>query len=188
VVNVRGIVTVQPGQHRAQGDDMYIQDASGAVKIFSNLIGGWNVQIGDLVDVTAVAASSRQRDPAGQPGGAQRARARGRRARAAGDDHRCYAATQGARCGARRRPAGAHRARAAAGPSTLGGGRNARFNDGSGPVEIRIDAGVVATTANINGNFTVGACYNVTGSLTPFGGAAQVKPRSMADFQEVPCN
>jgi hypothetical protein len=188
VVNVRGIVTVRPGQHRSQGDDMYIQDASGAVKIFSGLIAGWNVQIGDLIDVTATRSifgvneiqlinpTLNERVPeVGAP--------------AARVVTTLFASTQGTptspAAGVLVRLQRARMLEAFA----AGGGRNARFDDGSGPVEVRIDTGIFATTAPINANFTVGSCYNVTGSLTPFGGStAQVKPRSMADFQEVPCS
>jgi DNA/RNA endonuclease YhcR with UshA esterase domain len=193
VINIRGTVTVQPGQHRSQGDDMYIQDASGAIKVFGAAISGWGARVGDLVDVTGsllVFSSGGVANElqVGNPQLALNERIADFGAVAPRVVTTQYASTQG---GLQAPDAGRlirlERARLT-GPFELGGGRNARFDDGTGPVEVRLDTGIFATTAPINAAFTVGQCYNVTGSLTPFAGAAQVKPRSMADFQEVPCN
>ncbi|MDO8667207.1 MAG: hypothetical protein Q7J79_11380, partial [Gemmatimonadales bacterium] len=73
-----------------------------------------------------------------------------------------------------------------------GGGRNALFDDGSGPTEVRIESGLVLSSAAVATTFpydpAAPKCFDITGALGSFNSVAQVKPRTVADMQEVPCS
>jgi hypothetical protein len=187
LVNVRGIVTMALGQGRVQGDDMYIQDSSGGIKVFGASLVGTGLQVGDLVDITGNVGTFNQELQLVTPRLNERVPGVG--APAPRVMTTAAAAAQGAPI---TRPdlgrlIRLERARLTAAFSG-GGGRNAPFNDGSGAVEVRIEPGVIGTVADIAPRFTVNACYNVTGVIGSFNGVAQVKPRTMNDVQEVPCN
>jgi DNA/RNA endonuclease YhcR with UshA esterase domain len=188
IVNVRGVVTAQPGQHRIQGDDMYIQDQSGGIKIFGGVIAGWGVRVGDRIDVTAERGFFGTAQEIQLTNPRLNERVEGVGAPPPAQVTTQFASTQGAAAAPGAGLLVQIRRAQLLGPFEAGGGRNARFNDGSGPVEIRIDPGVIEAVAQINPRFAVGRCYDVVGVLAPFQGAAQIKPRTMNDVQEVPCN
>lgn len=187
VVNVRGIVTMRPGQSRLQGDDMYVQDATGGIKIFGSAIGGHDLEIGDLVDITATLGAFNDELQLTSPQINEVVEDVGAPAPAPVTTNE--AALQGAPLTA---PLLGRLVRVEGAvlltPFASGGGRNARIDDGSGAVEVRIEPGVIESTDDINPRFTVGACYNITGVLGSFRGTAQIKPRQLTDMEEVPCN
>lgn len=187
VVNVRGVVTMAPGQGRIQGDDMYIQDASGGIKIFGGALVGSNLRIGDLVDFSGTMAAFNQEfqltsptinERLGSPGAPTPLVVTTAQAAAAGGPPTHPNLGRLVRINAAQLMT----------TFSTGGGRNAIINDGSGAVELRFEPGVIEQTANINPLFTVGRCYNVVGIIGSFNGVAQVKPRTTADVQEAPCN
>jgi hypothetical protein len=188
VVNVRGVVTMAPGQGRTQGDDMYIQDASGGIKIFgAAALVGSGLQIGDLVDINGTMGIFNNEFQLISPVINERIDNVGAPAPVAVTTARV--ALQGSPPTAPDlgRLVRVERAQLL-GAFSGGGGRNALINDGTGAAEIRIEPGVIGATADINPRFTVGACYNIVGVIGSFQGTAQLKPRQLNDIQEVPCN
>lgn len=192
-VTVQGIVTVAPGQHRTQGDNAYIEDQSGGILLFGSALVGRGIAVGDRIEVSGSTTLFNQSEieVAGAlrvneivPGVAvpQPAAKTTAQVVAAGPDYADE--LQG-------RLVRLTRAQQASG-FTLGGNRNARFDDGSGPTEVRIEAGLIANSADVATTFPYNAaapkCYDITGVVSSFFGAAQLKPRTLADMQEVPCN
>lgn len=190
-VTVQGIVTAAPGQLRSQGDNAYIEDGSGGVQLFGSALAGLGIAVGDRIEVSGdmilfngesevagalrvnevqpavivpqpLAATTAELAAAGAP---PTAPLQGRFIRLTRAEQMSAFAT--------------------------GGGRNAVFDDGSGPTEIRIESGLIPTAANVATTFPYVAgtprCYDITGVLGSFNGVAQLKPRILADMQEVPC-
>jgi len=183
-VNVSGIVTSFPGQLRSSYT--YIQDGSAGVRIFSGLLEGQGIEIGDRITLTAEVGIFNNDLQFTNPGldgvepgvGAPTPQA----------------TTTGALAEAGPTPAAPLQGRLVvvrgAELQTLfvtGGNRNARIDDGSGAVELRIEAALSAAGSAINDRFTVGACYDVVGVVGNFNGTAQVFPRSFDDITEVAC-
>ncbi len=183
-VNVSGIVTSFPGQLRSQYT--YIQDGSAGVRIFSALLEGQGIEVGDRITLTAEVGIFNNdlqfTNPAldeVEPGvGAPTPQT----------------TTTGAMAEAGPQPAHPLQGRLVVVRSarletlfTSGGNRNARIDDGSGAMEIRIEAALSAAGAAINERFTLGACYDVVGVVGNFNGTAQIFPRSFDDIGEVAC-
>jgi DNA/RNA endonuclease YhcR with UshA esterase domain len=183
-VNVAGIVTSFPGQLRSQYT--YVQDGSAGVRVFSALLEGQGIEVGDRIALTAELAIFNNDlqlvNPtleSVEPGvGAPTPQA----------------ATTGGLAEAG--PVAAHPLQGrlvvvrAAELQTLftgGGNRNARIDDGSGAAEIRIEAALSASGDAINERFEVGACYDIVGVVGNFNGTAQVFPRSFDDITQVAC-
>ncbi len=184
-VNVSGIVTSFPGQLR--GQYTYIQDGSAGVRIFSALLEGQGIEVGDRLTLTgemAIFNNDLQLVDPGldeiEPGvGAPTPQT----------------TTTGALAEAGPAPAHPLQGRLvvvrAAQLQTLfvtGGNRNAQINDGTGAMEVRIEAALSAAGDAINERFTVGACYDIIGVVGNFQGTAQVFPRSFDDITEVACS
>lgn len=76
---------------------------------------------------------------------------------------------------------------AAFGDAPGGNEQNGVLDDGSGTTVIRVNDGVLPP-GELNTFFSVGACYDIVGFGANFGGAGQIFPRSEEDIMEVPCN
>jgi DNA/RNA endonuclease YhcR with UshA esterase domain len=183
-VNVSGIVTSFPGQLR--GQYTYIQDGTAGVRVFSGLLEGQGIEVGDRLTLTAEVGLFNDDFQLTNPGldnvepgvGAPTPRT----------------ATTGVLAEAGPTPAAPLQGRLVVVRGarlvtlfTSGGNRNARIDDGSGPVEVRIEAGLSAAGDAINDRFTLNACYDMVGVVGNFRGTAQVFPRSFDDITEVAC-
>lgn len=183
-VNISGIVTSFPGQLRSAYT--YIQDGSAGVRIFSSALEGQGIEIGDRVTLTGTLGIfnddlqiTNPTVESVEPGvGAPTPRL----------------ASTGALAEAGPTPADPLQGRLVVVRSarletlfTGGGNRNARINDGSGSIEMRIEAAISAAGNAINERFTLDACYDVVGVVGNFRGTTQVFPRSFDDINEVAC-
>ena len=183
-VNVSGIVTSFPGQLRSSYT--YIQDGSAGVRVFSGLLEGQGIEIGDRITLTAEVGIFNDDFQFTNPGlesvdpgvGVPTPRT----------------TTTGALAESGPTPTGPLQGRLVVVRGaelqtlfTSGGNRNARIDDGTGSVEMRIEAGLSAAGSAINERFTLGACYDVVGVVGNFRGTAQVFPRSFEDITEVAC-
>lgn len=187
VVVVRGIVTSFPGQIR--GSYTYIQDGTAGIRIFDASLEGRGIQIGDRIEISGTISlfnddfqisgvTLRDHDPNFGAIAPQ-------------------ATTTGAIAAAGPTPAAPLQGRLvrvsrAQMTGAFGSGgvniRNGFFDDGSGATQVRIEAGVLGTEAQVVAAFTLGKCYDITGVVGNFRGAGQLFPRSMADVTEVPCS
>jgi hypothetical protein len=187
---IRGIVTSAPSMLRSGGDYTYIQDASGGIRVFGSALATQGLEVGDRLEVSGVISVFNGDFQLSQPTVRAITKAFG-------------AVTPAATTTA---------AIAAAGPDpkaplqgtlvkvskvkftdVFGAGginaRNAIINDGSGATQIRFESGLYANTADLPPAYPVGPkCYDVTGVVGNFNGAAQLFPRTRADVAEVPCS
>jgi len=185
-VTVEGIVVAAPGQLRSAGDNAYIEDQSGGILLFGSALAGRGIAIGDRIEVSGdLALFNTETEVAGA------LRVNNIVVGAATPQPATVTTAEIAAAGAPPtqnllgRFLRVVKVQAAAFQS--GGGRNAVINDGSGPTEMRIESGVLADTNAIDTQFPGGKCYDVVGVLGTFNGTAQLKPRTLADIQEVPC-
>lgn len=187
-VTIQGVVTAAPGQLRSAGDNAYIEDASGGVLLFGGDLSGRGIEVGDLIEVSGtlslfngefeVAGTLRVNDVVKAFTTPQAALVTTSQVATAGTP------SENPLQGTFLRVLGAEQISA----FSTGGGRNAQFDDGSGAMEVRIESGLVPTASNVAAMFPPGKCYDVTGVLGSFNGVAQLKPRTLADMEEVPCN
>jgi hypothetical protein len=190
-VTVQGIVTAAPGQLRSAGDNAYIEDASGGIQLFGGALAGRGIAIGDRIEVSGnMTLFNGESEVAGAlrvneivPGVTVPQPAQVTTAAVAAAGAPPTAPLQG-------RFIRLVRAQQQSAFAT-GGGRNALFDDGSGATEIRIEAGLIAASADVATTFphnpAAPKCFDITGVVGSFNGTAQVKPRTLADMQEVPC-
>jgi len=190
-VTIQGIVVAQPGQLRSAGDNLYMEDGSSGIQVFGSALVGRGILIGDRVELSGdMTLFSGESELAGalrvneivpavvtpQPTSVSTATAA-----AAGSPP--TAPLQG-----RLVLVTAAQQTAA---FASGGGRNATFDDGSGATEVRIESGLIPNSADVATTFphnpAAPKCYTITGVLGSFNGTAQVKPRTLADMQEVSC-
>jgi hypothetical protein len=186
VVTVRGVVTVQPGQHRTQADNGYIQDNSSGIQLF-NFTG--NLAVGDSVEVQGTRAVFNNELQLTQ-------------ARVLVHVPGPFDVDTFPRTAAQALAAGLDQLNPDAGRllvirgaqivSTFGTGRNAAIDDGSlepgQRMEVRIEPGVNAQQGDaLTTMFPQGNCYDITGVLGLFLSQPQIKPRSLADVVQVPC-
>jgi len=188
-VVVRGIVTASPDMMRSGGDYTYIQDASGGIRIFGSSLATLGLEVGDRLEVSGVISIFSGDLQLGSP-----------TVRAI--DKAFGAVTPEATTTA---------AIAAAGPTpkdplqgtlvkvsgarftdVFGAGginnRNAVIDDGSGATQIRFETGLYSNAGDLPAAYPVGdTCYEITGLVGNFNGAAQLFPRTRADVVEVPC-
>lgn len=190
-VTVQGIVTTAPGQLRSQGDNAYIEDGSGGVQLFGGALAGRGIAVGDRIEVSGtmtlfngeseVAGALRVNDIVPNVAVPQPLAVTTADVAAAGAPP--TAPLQGRFVRVTR----AHQQAAFA----SGGGRNAVFDDGSGPTEVRIESGLIANSADVTTTFphnpAAPKCFDITGVVGTFNGTAQLKPRTLADMQEVSC-
>lgn len=187
-VTVQGIVTAAPGSYRTQGDNAYIEDQSGGIQLFGTALIGLGIAVGDRLEVSGTmtlfndeleVTGLRVNEVVPNVTTPQPALVTTAEIAAAGSPP-----TQPLQ-GRFVRIVGAIHVSAFGNPGS--GGRNAPFNDGSGASEVRIESGVLADTNAIDTQFPGGKCYDIIGVVGTFRGTAQLKPRSLADIQEVPC-
>lgn len=185
-VIVRGVVTSSPGQ--VQSGFTQIEDESGGIKIFDRDLEGQGIEVGDrieiagnlgvfgdtelqLTDVTLnrVVADFTTPVPSATTTGA------------------ISAAGSNAKHPLQGRFVVVRKAKLLTG-FTLGGGRNAQIDDGSGVAELRVASGVVSSAGDIGARFTVGRCYDIVGVVGSFRGTGQLFPRTTSDWTEVSCS
>lgn len=189
-VIVRGVLTSEPGQVEARRS--YIQDATAGILIFdgafATALQGAGLGIGDVIEIGAATADFRTEFQL--VGAALRDSVSGVGALAPDT-------VETSEIDAIDGPGNVLQGRllrieaaemtVAFGDNT-GSSRNARFDDGSGPTLVRVDAGVVANSGDLNTLFTLGNCYNINGFGASFDGSGELFPRSLADVEEVACN
>lgn len=190
-VTVQGIVTAAPGQLRSQGDNAYIEDGSGGVLLFGGALAGRGIAVGDRIEVSGdvalfndeleIAGALRVNEIVPQVTNPQPAAVTTADVTAAGSPP--TAPLQG-------RFVRVTRARQMSAFAT-GGGRNAIFDDGSGPAELRIESGLIPSSGDVATTFPYNPaapkCFDITAVVGSFRGTGQIKPRVLADMQEVPC-
>lgn len=184
-VIVRGIVTAAPGQIRPEAS--YIEDASGGVQLFDGTLLGAGFEIGDRVEVSAtVGAFSGEVELLNvTPTAIDKAFATPVPVTVTATD--LAAAGSPPTAPLQGRFVVVLQAEQIT-EFASGGGRNANFEDASmGVMQVRIEVGLVANSGDVATQFPSGKCYNITGVVGSFGGTAQLKPRTLADMEEVPC-
>ena len=182
-ITVAGIVTAAQGTYR--NDNVYIQDPTTGIQVFG-IPASVALVLGDSIEVSGVLAffngEHQVNNPivapnrkTGVPVPAPLQRTTGAIAAAV--------AAGGARTADVGRLLVVRRAQT--GAFTGGGGRNATLNDGSGPIEIRLDGNVITVIPTTR--FDQTKCYDIIGILGFFNGTPQLKPRIPSDVTEVPC-
>lgn len=178
-ITVAGIVTAAQGTYRA--NNIYIQDPTGGMQVFG--LPALGLQLGDSIEVSGVlgqfggelqvinpvVAPNRK---SGLPVPAPFERETGAIA-AAVSAGGAKAADVGRLIVVRHVTVG-----------TFASG-NANIDDGSGPIQMRLDANVAGTIPT--STFDPTKCYDITGLLGFFNGTPQLKPRGLSDVMEVPC-
>jgi hypothetical protein len=183
-VNVSGIVTSFPGQLR--GQYTYIQDGSAGVRVFSSALEGRGIEVGDRLTLTAELGIFNNDLQLTNPGLEEVEPGVGAPTP--------QTTTTGALAAAGPTPADPLQGRLvvirAAQLQTFfvtGGDRNARIDDGSGAIELRVESALSDSGPAIDARFTLNACYDVVGVVGNFNGTAQVFPRSFDDITGVAC-
>ncbi|TVP74298.1 MAG: hypothetical protein EA352_11000 [Gemmatimonadales bacterium] len=189
-VNIRGVVTSAPSELRSNADYTYIQDGSAGVRVFGSLgSAGAELQRGDRVTLTGTTGSFNNDAQITSPtieevepdfGELAPEPTTTQALAEAGPDMR--APLQGRLVVVR----GAELTRG----FTTGGNRNGLVDDGSGPVEVRVETGLSGSgdeTIRQTLGLEIGACYDITGVVGNFNGTAQLFPRAADDFVEVDC-
>jgi hypothetical protein len=185
-VTIRGVVTSAPGQLRSES--VYLQDETGAMQLFDATLAGLGIEVGDRIEVSGALGNFNQELQLISPISLNAID----KAFAVPVPEVLTTADVAAVGAPNTNPVQGTfvvvmQAEQVSG-FTLGGGRNAQFNDGSGVMEVRIEVGLVPTAANVATMFPPGQCYNITGVIGSFNLVAQLKPRTLADMEAVPCN
>jgi hypothetical protein len=177
-VTVRGIVTVPQGTFRTQGDNIYLQDATGGMQIF-DVDPAIGMVVGDSVRITGLMGAFNGElqivrfDPTTRPTVIELGAGTPvvpRVVTVADIIARTYEGELVQITDALLEVI----------PSGTGASYNLTADVGGTNFTIRIEAGVGATVTRAN--WTVGNTYTVTGVLGSFNGAAQIKPRGAADI------
>lgn len=199
-VTVAGIVTAAPGRFRTQGDNLYLQNATGnqgGIQVFGTGVQGLNLQEGDSIEVTGNIGLFNQEIQLTSPRVGANIRRAVRivdplvlRTGQADSARSPILANNGIGNANLGRLLQYRRARVISVTGTGGPpatGFNIEVADASSPVPAQVRlAG--ATTAGIgSGRFVVGRCYDITGILSVFSLRPQLLPRTAADVVEVPC-
>jgi len=190
---IRGVVISAPGQIIA--GRMYLQDETGGIRLDNVQTGGATLAVGDEAEITGQLGTNEQELVL--TGGVLGAHVPG----ATTPEPLLVTTRQIADAG----PTAADplqgtlvvvrkaRVTVAWGNNT-GSSRNAVIDDGSGPVTVRIDTGVLFTPNSadlgpaLNALMGLDKCYDVIGIATSFRAGAQIFPRTTGDITEVPCN
>lgn len=185
-VTVQGIVTSFPGQ--MDPGYTYIQDASGGIRIFDASLEGRGIEIGDRIEVSgtisafnadlqlsSVVLNSLEK-------------------KVATPQVKPVTTAEIAQSGTPpTHPLQGTLVRVTRARLTTGFGQgglniqNGMIDDGTGATQIRIEDNV-ADRNSLGTIMKAGSCYNVTGAVGNFRGAAQLFPRATSDIQEVPCS
>lgn len=180
-ITVAGIVTAAQGTYRS--DNVYIQDRTGGIQVFG-IPSSVGLQLGDSIEVSGVLGNFGTELQVNSPrvapnvtSGVQvpaaAVRTTGSLAAAASD---VRDPVFGTLVTVRAVTVGAF---------TSGGNRNANIDDGTGPVQVRLDGNVLSAIPT--STFQTGRCYDITGLVGIFNGGVQLKPRALPDVVEVPC-
>ena len=176
-VTVAGIVTA--GQSVYRSNNIYLQDATGGIQVFG--LPALGLQVGDSIEVSGVldqfGGEIQIEEPivapnrgTAEPDTLERTTGAIAAAVTAGG---ALAADVGRLLVVREATVG-----------TFASG-NASLDDGSGRIDIRLDANVAGTIPTTT--FDPTQCYDIVGILGFFNGTAQLKPRGPADVTEVQC-
>lgn len=189
-VNIRGVVTSAPSELRANSDYTYIQDGSAGVRVFGSLgSAGAELQRGDRVTLTGTTGSFNNDAQITSPSIEEVEPDFGELAPEPTTTQALAEAGPDMRDPLQGRFVVVRGAELTRG-FTTGGSRNGLVDDGSGPVEVRIESGLSGSgdeTIRQNLGLEVGACYDITGVVGNFNGTAQIFPRAADDFVEVDC-
>jgi hypothetical protein len=182
---VKGIVTSSPGQIDASVT--YIEDESAGSKIYSGVLEGQGIEVGDQIEIGGIAEeynndfnfeSVTLRNLIKDAATPEPLLVTTAEIAASGSDY--TDPIQGAFIRI-------EKAQLVGAFGTAGSSQNGTVDDGSGITQIRVDDGV-ASPDDLNTLFKVGTCYNINGFGANYQGTAQIFPRSMADVEEVSCN
>ncbi len=177
-VTVAGIVTAGQGVYRST--NIYLQDPTGGIQVFG--LPALGLQLGDSIEVSGVldqfGGEIQLEDPIVAPNRTSTT-APAPMERTTGEI--AAAVTAG---GARTPDIGRLLVVRHASVGTFSSG-NASLDDGSGRIDIRLDANVAGTIPT--STFAPTKCYDIVGLLGYFNGSAQLKPRGPADVMEVSC-
>lgn len=178
-VTVSGVITAAPGRFR--NDNLYVQDFSGGIQVFgipagSGLVEGDSVEItgelgafNDQLQITAPRIAANVKNGTAIPAPRVLTTQQASQATTATNSN------IGRLIQVRRAEF--------TGPFASG---NAVLNDGSGPMQVRLDNN--ANTTIGQAAFVTGRCYDITGILGFFRGTPQLLPRTLADVTEVSCS
>lgn len=185
-ITLSGIVTSAPGMVR--GGYTFIEDETGGLRIFDSGLEGQGIGIGDRIEVSGTLAAYR--------GDLQLTGA-------TVVDHEVgvAAVVPMAATTAEITAAGSEStdpllgrlvtveaAEITEGFGTLSNNRNAKFDDGSGTAELRVEWGVVDDATQLPTLYPAGSCFTITGVVGTFDGTGQLFPRTTDDIEAVPCN
>jgi hypothetical protein len=185
-VIVRGIVTSFPNQ--IDPSYTYIQDETAGARIYSGVLSGLGIEVGDQLEIGAITADYQNdfnfedavfRNLVKDVGELQPVLTTTAAISTSGADW--TDPLQGTLI--RVEKAELTEAFGAGGANS----QNGTIDDGSGATTIRVNDGV-ASPDDLNTLFTVGKCYDIAGFGANYAGSGQIFPRSLADIQEVPCN
>lgn len=184
-ITVRGIVTVSPDQLRSGPTVSYIQDETGGIAV-SNLASG-SMLVGDLVQISGTLGAFGNELQINGPTIDERTEGVGEL-----EPELITVADLAAQGPDAEHPLQGTliRVEGVVLSNSFGSGglhgQNAPIRQGDDAAQLRIEANVIPP-ATLNTVFTVGNCYNLTGVAGQFAGAPQIKPRTTADIEEVPC-
>jgi DNA/RNA endonuclease YhcR with UshA esterase domain len=171
LIEVTGVITVATGMHRTQGDNAYIQDATGGLQIFGL---GSALEIGDSVRIVGNMDTFHERQitsPEVTVLGTGTVPAPVVLSATAFNslDHEGELVTI------------ENVTVLSVGEADGSGRYNVTVEDSEGEMQIRIEGGVASTFET--SFWTVGNSYDVTGALGQYDGTAQVKPRMASDVE-----
>lgn len=184
-VIVEGIVTSFPGQ--IESNFVYIEDETAGLFLFAPNLMGQGIEVGDLIEVGGSTALFNGQFQLGsdtqlrrlledveepEPTVVTTADIADSGADSFDDLQNRFVRVEGAEL--------------LEGFADSGNEQNATIDDGSGPVQIRVDDGV-APEGDLDTIFSVGTCYDINGFAAQFNGTGQIFPRSLDDVAEVPC-
>jgi hypothetical protein len=196
-VTLLGRVTSTPGQLGT--GRMYIEDATGGVRVTNLNTGGATLAIGDLVEVSGVIGLI-----SGAAGEMEVTAGRLNSQTTLATPLDTAIVTSGAITTAAQTSAADPllgtlvTVRKASLTAIWGEGqpstRNASFSDGSGVAVLRVESSVISfpnasdVVPGLSAIIGLGKCYDITGIATNFGSVGQLTPRTLADIVEVPCS
>jgi hypothetical protein len=194
LVTIRGTVTSFPGQLRSSYT--YIEDNTGGIRIFSGVLEGQGIEIGDELEVSGTLLLFSGDLQLGNTVALNELEK-------AGEILDPQMITTGGLAAAGLDPASPElgvlvtiekaRIETVFGEGALNG-RNVWIDDGSGRAQVRFEttmfpaASTDAAEAALTAAYPVGKCYDITGVTGAFNGDGQVFPRSLDDIVEVPCS
>lgn len=198
-VTVAGVVTAAPGRFRTQGDNLYLQNATGnqgGIQVFGAAVGGLNLQEGDSIEVTGNIGLFNQEIQLTSPRVGANIRRAVRvvaplalRTGQADSARGPILANNGIGNPNMGRLLQYRRARTVSVTTTgtPATGANIEVTDGTSPVQAQVRLAGTTFSSIGTAAFTVGRCYDITGVLSVFQLRPQLLPRTRADVVEVAC-